>query len=109
MRERMPCVPHEAPRILEEAPLGIPGIPRFPRFSRFPMFGLGVTELVVLLVVVLLLFGPSRLPQLMESLGKSIQSFRRGLQEPPEIDVTPREGEAPGSSDGDSKPDSGAS
>ena len=54
------------------------------------MFGLGVTELVVLLVVVLLLFGPTRLPQLMESFGKSIQSFRRGLKEPPEIDVTPR-------------------
>jgi len=57
------------------------------------MFGLGVSELVVLLVVVLLLFGPSRLPQLMESLGKSIQSFRRGLREPPEIDVTPRDDE----------------
>jgi sec-independent protein translocase protein TatA len=57
------------------------------------MFGLGLSELVVLLVVVLLLFGPSRLPQLMESLGKGIQGFRRGLREPPEIDVTPREGE----------------
>ncbi len=62
------------------------------------MFGLGLSELIVLLVVVLLLFGPSRLPQLMESLGKGIQGFRRGLREPPEIDVTPREGEvaAPG-------------
>jgi TatA/E family protein of Tat protein translocase len=57
------------------------------------MFGLGATELVVLLVVVLLLFGPSRLPQLMESLGRSIQSFRKGLKEPPEIDVTPRDGD----------------
>jgi len=59
------------------------------------MFGLGFTELVVLLVVVLLLFGPSRLPQLMESIGKSIQSLRRGLREPPEIDVTPRENDSP--------------
>jgi len=57
------------------------------------MFGLGFTELVVLLVVVLLLFGPSRLPQLMESLGRSIQSFRKGIKEPPEIDVTPRDDE----------------
>lgn len=58
------------------------------------MFGLGFTELVVLLVVVLLLFGPSRLPQLMESLGRSIQSFRKGIKEPPEIDVTPRDDES---------------
>jgi sec-independent protein translocase protein TatA len=56
------------------------------------VFGLGISELIVLLVVVLLLFGPSRLPQLMESLGRSIQSFRRGLREPPEIDVTPSAG-----------------
>lgn len=59
------------------------------------MFGLGFSELVVLLVVVLLLFGPSRLPQLMESIGKSIQSLRKGLREPPEIDVTPRENDSP--------------
>jgi sec-independent protein translocase protein TatA len=59
------------------------------------MFGLGFSELVVLLVVVLLLFGPSRLPQLMESLGKGIQGFRRGLREPPEIDVTPRDDDVP--------------
>ena len=65
------------------------------------MFGLGISELVVLLVVILLLFGPTRLPQLMESLGRSIQSFRRGLREPPEIDVTPRddEGEGNGAAD----------
>lgn len=72
------------------------------------MFGLGLTELVVLLVVVLLLFGPSRLPQLMESLGKSIQSFRRGLQEPPEIDVTPRENDEASSKEKDSSENSGA-
>jgi hypothetical protein len=29
----------------------------------------------------------------MESLGRSIQSFRKGLKEPPEIDVTPRDGD----------------
>lgn len=65
------------------------------------MFGLGFTELVVLLVVVLLLFGPSRLPQLMESLGRSIQSFRKGLKEPPEIDVTPRDDDPPSASGND--------
>jgi TatA/E family protein of Tat protein translocase len=45
------------------------------------MFGLGFSELVVLLVVVLLLFGPSRLPQLMESIGEHPEP-RKGLREP---------------------------
>jgi len=70
------------------------------------MFGLGFTELVVLLVVVLLLFGPSRLPQLMESIGKSIQSLRKGLREPPEIDVTPRENDSPSATDSGTRQDS---
>ena len=69
------------------------------------MFGLGFSELVVLLVVVLLLFGPSRLPQLMESIGKSIQSLRKGLREPPEIDVTPRESDSPPESGSSTKQD----
>jgi sec-independent protein translocase protein TatA len=69
------------------------------------MFGLGFSELVVLLVVVLLLFGPSRLPQLMESIGKSIQSLRKGLREPPEIDVTPRENDSPPASESSTKQD----
>jgi sec-independent protein translocase protein TatA len=58
------------------------------------MFGMGLGEWVVLLVIILVLFGPNRLPQLMESIGKSIQSFRKGLREPPEIDVTPKKDEA---------------
>jgi sec-independent protein translocase protein TatA len=69
------------------------------------MFGLGFTELIVLLVVVLLLFGPSRLPQLMESLGRSIQSFRKGIKEPPEIDVTPRDDELSSTSKSDARGD----
>jgi sec-independent protein translocase protein TatA len=57
------------------------------------MFGMGLGEWLVLLVIILVLFGPNRLPQLMESIGKSIQSFRKGLREPPEIDVTPKQEE----------------
>ena len=45
---------------------------------------LGLGELVVLLVVVLLLFGPKRLPELAASFGKSIKSFKEGLREPSE-------------------------
>jgi sec-independent protein translocase protein TatA len=57
------------------------------------MFGLGIGELVVVLVIVLVIFGAGRLPEVMGSLGKGVQSFRKGLREPPEIDVTPEDAE----------------
>jgi len=53
------------------------------------MFGMGIGELVVILVIVLVVFGPGRLPETMGSLGKGVQAFKKGLKEPPEIDVTP--------------------
>ena len=53
------------------------------------MFGLGVGELVVVLVIVLVLFS-NRLPDLGEGLGKSIRKFRKAVNQPDEIDVTPK-------------------
>ena len=55
------------------------------------MFGLGIGELLVVLVIVLVVFGAGRLPEVMGSLGKGVQAFKKGLKEPPEIDVTPDE------------------
>ncbi|MBA3767381.1 MAG: twin-arginine translocase subunit TatB [Acidobacteria bacterium] len=43
----------------------------------FILEGLGTTELLVILVVALILFGPRRLPQLARSLGKSLNDFKR--------------------------------
>lgn len=44
------------------------------------MFGIGHTELLILLAIILLLFGGSRIPSLARSLGKSITEFKRGVQ-----------------------------
>ncbi|NRA02541.1 MAG: twin-arginine translocase TatA/TatE family subunit [Myxococcales bacterium] len=53
------------------------------------MFGLGIPELLIILVIVVVLFGATRLPQIGEGLGKGIRAFRTGIKDPPEIDVTP--------------------
>ena len=53
------------------------------------MFGLGLGELLVLLVIVMVLFN-RRLPDLGESLGRSVRKFKKSLHEADEIDVTPR-------------------
>ena len=50
---------------------------------------MGIGELLVVLVIVLVVFGAGRLPEVMGALGKGVQQFKRGLKEPPEIDVTP--------------------
>ena len=47
------------------------------------MFGLGYQELMVILVIVLLLFGAQKLPELARGLGKSMSEFKRGQEEEP--------------------------
>ena len=43
------------------------------------MCGLGMPELVIILIIAMVMFGGSRLPQLGEGLGKAIRGFKRGL------------------------------
>jgi sec-independent protein translocase protein TatA len=54
------------------------------------MFGFGIGELLIILVIVLVLFS-RRLPDLGESLGKSIRLFRKSVKQSDEIDVTPKD------------------
>jgi sec-independent protein translocase protein TatA len=73
-------------------------------------FGVGITEVIIILVVVLLIFGPSKLPQLGEGIGKMLRGFKKEMKaldddnkvaaaekaaaavedDRPEIDVTPK-------------------
>ncbi len=57
------------------------------------MFGLGATELLIILVIVIVIFGASRLPQIGRGLGEGIKNFRGALKEPTAIDVTPKDGD----------------
>lgn len=53
------------------------------------MFGLGWMELVIILVIVLILFGAGKLPEIGTSLGKGIKNFKKSTRGEDEIDVTP--------------------
>ncbi len=51
--------------------------------------GLGTSELMIILAIVVVLFGASRLPELGGGIGKAIKNFKKATNEPDEIDVTP--------------------
>jgi sec-independent protein translocase protein TatA len=62
------------------------------------MFGLGMGELLVILVIVLLVFGAGKLPQIGDALGKSIRNFKSAANHENQIEVGKRK-ELPGGSD----------
>lgn len=53
------------------------------------MFGLGATELIIILVIVVILFGATRLPEIGKGIGEAIKNFKKSTSDQPEIDVTP--------------------
>ena len=56
------------------------------------MFGIGMQEIIVIALIVLLLFGGKKIPELMKGLGKGVKSFKDGMKEE-EPSPSPSEGE----------------
>lgn len=71
------------------------------------MFGLGAQELLLILVIILVLFGAKRIPEIARGLGKSLTEFKRGVKdvdaevrdaldtEPPRPEPPPAKGSPP--------------
>jgi len=51
------------------------------------MFGFGMPELIIILVIVLVVFGAGRLPEIGSALGKSIKNFKRASDGKDEIEI----------------------
>jgi len=59
------------------------------------MFGMGASELMIILVIILLLFGASKLPELGRSLGSGLSNFKKGLKDGDEGPTLPEPKSAP--------------
>ena len=53
------------------------------------MFGIGMPELIVVLIIVLIIFGAGKLPEIGSGIGKGIKNFKKATHEPPEELVPP--------------------
>lgn len=53
------------------------------------MFGLGTTELIIILILVLVIFGAGKLPQVGGALGKGLRNFKDGVKDIDEEETDP--------------------
>ena len=54
------------------------------------MFGFGMPELMIILVIVLVVFGAGRLPEIGAAMGKSIKNFKNATDGKDEIEINPK-------------------
>jgi sec-independent protein translocase protein TatA len=53
------------------------------------MFGIGMQELIIILILVLIIFGAGKLPEIGGAIGRSIQNFKKATREQDEIKTPP--------------------
>ncbi|MBU1041792.1 MAG: twin-arginine translocase TatA/TatE family subunit [Proteobacteria bacterium] len=64
----------------------------------------GITGLLILIIIVLIFTGTHKLPKIGEGLGRTIRNFKRSLNEPDEVDITPRSKDGQEKQDKDGQP-----
>ncbi|MCC6729494.1 MAG: twin-arginine translocase TatA/TatE family subunit [Chthonomonadales bacterium] len=57
--------------------------------------GLGTQEMLIILAIVLVLFGSTKIPELMRGLGSGMREFKKGLNEDEEADANAKETKTP--------------
>jgi len=55
------------------------------------MFGIGMPELIIILIIILIIFGAGKLPEIGSGIGKGIRNFKKATHDKPEELATPEE------------------
>jgi sec-independent protein translocase protein TatA len=55
------------------------------------MFGIGMPELIIILIIILIIFGAGKLPEIGSGIGKGIRNFKKATHEPPEKIASPED------------------
>jgi len=55
------------------------------------MFGIGMPELIIILIIILIIFGAGKLPEIGSGIGKGIKNFKKATTEPPDEIASPKD------------------